>query len=341
MFGIVILCSLNSGNIYPWGINQFIRFLAGLFVMLVAVSTPSKVWNRYSHFLYAVGMILLISVIAIGKISMGAQRWLTLGGMNFQPSELMKVFLVFALAKYLSSIPIDAGRKTIYIIAPVLLILVPAGLVMIQPDLGTAMMLLLVGAAILFAYGVQIWKFGICLLGVCISAPIIWSRLHDYQKKRILMFMDPESDPCGAGYHIIQSKIALGSGGFSGQGLANGSQSRLNFLPEKQTDFVFSALGEDLGFIGCSCIILLYIILIQYNIYVALRAKNKFDKILVFGFSAMLFFYVAINISMVCGLLPVVGVPLPFFSYGGSALVVLMFFQGIVFSVDISNRHGK
>jgi rod shape determining protein RodA len=250
----------------------------------------------------------------------------------------MKVFIVFASAKYLSNQTVEEVRSTLSIVPIITMFILPMILVLLQPDLGTAMILLLIGFAMLFVAGVQIWKF-ITVLGIAIAtAPILWNLLYDYQKDRISMFFSPEKDPNGAGYHIIQSQIALGSGGLNGKGLLNGTQCQLNFLPEKQTDFVFAALGEELGFVGCIVLIVLYVALISYNICVALRQKSKFLQLLIFGMNAMLFFYVFINISMVCGLLPVVGVPLPFFSYGGSSLVVLMFCQGIIFSADIEQR---
>jgi rod shape determining protein RodA len=221
------------------------------------------------------------------------------------------------------------------LIVPLVLTALPMTLVLLQPDLGTAILLFCLCVSILFVCGVQIWKFVGTLVSLAVSAPIIWSFLHEYQKKRIIMFLSPELDPNGAGYHIIQSKIALGSGGFWGNGLMNGSQCQLNFLPEKQTDFVFAALGEELGFVGCVILMMLYTLLLTYNLGVALRAKSRFNQLVVFGFNTMLFFYIFINVSMTCGLLPVVGIPLPFFSYGGSALIVLMVCQGMIFSADL------
>lgn len=281
---------------------------------------------------------MLIAVSVVGKVSMGAQRWLNLGFFNFQPSELMRISLVIVLAKYFSMYTTDDNRKLSTLLIPTVFTFVPMGLVLLQPDLGTAMLLLFVFCSILFVCGVQVWRFVVALISVVVSTPILWTMLHSYQKQRILMFLSPEMDPNGAGYHIIQSQIALGSGGYWGKGLMNGTQSQLNFLPEKQTDFVFAALGEELGFFGCLFLLLLYSMLLTYNLGVAMRARNKFNQVLVFGLNATLFFYVFINISMVCGILPVVGIPLPFFSYGGSALTVLMFCQGLIFAADYDQK---
>jgi rod shape determining protein RodA len=274
----------------------------------------------------------------VGERRMGAQRWLNLKVFSFQPSEIMRGFIILALARYFSDRTTLEIRYTLHIVIPLILLLVPIVLVILQPDLGTAMLFVFVGAAMFFVCGVQPWKFVIVSAVAAVSAPIAWSFLHDYQKNRILTFFSPEKDPSGAGYHIIQSQIALGSGGFWGKGLMRGSQCQLNFLPEKQTDFVFAALGEELGFVGGSILIVLYTILITYNMSVAIRQTDKFSRILVFGLNSMLSFYVFINIAMVCGLAPVVGIPLPFFSYGGSSLMMLMFSQGLIFACAIEQK---
>ena len=340
LFALLTLYSINSGNFFPWSFKQFFRFMLGVLVLIIGVLTPISFWKKHAYIFYIVGIIMLISVEVAGKASMGAQRWLNLYFFNFQPSELMRIFLIITLAKYFSTSYVDDVKKNISLVAPIALIAIPMGLVLLQPDLGTAMLFFLVGTSIFFVSGVQIWKFFVLFGAALVSAPIFWSLLHEYQKNRILMFLSPEMDPSGAGYHIIQSQIAIGSGGFWGKGLLNGSQCQLNFLPEKQTDFVFAALGEELGFFGCCILIFLYCLLLAYNLSAALRVRNRFEQILIFGLNSMLFFYIFINISMVCGLLPVVGIPLPFFSYGGSALVVLMFCQGIIFSADIEQRNN-
>jgi rod shape determining protein RodA len=277
-------------------------------------------------------------VVIVGKVAMGAQRWLDLYFFNFQPSELMRPVLILVLSKYYSELTIENIKKTSSLILPALLTCAPVVLVLAEPDLGTAMILLFVSLSIIFIAGTQVWKLVAVVVAAISATPIIWSILHEYQRNRILMLFSPELDPNGAGYHIIQSQIAIGSGGFWGKGLSGGTQCQLNFLPEKQTDFIFAALAEELGFAGCSFLIILYAILIGYNMKVSLRAKYKFDRILVFGLSSMMFFYVFVNISMICGILPVVGIPLPFFSYGGSAMIVLMFCEGMIISVDIDRK---
>jgi rod shape determining protein RodA len=335
---LIMLYSMNAGSFYPWCINQLCRLLIGIFVVLLVIALPTRIWRRYAYESYVICLALLASVSIIGKISMGAQRWLNLYFFNFQPSELMRIAMILALAKYFSRLGIDMARKNISLVIPFFLMAIPVWLVSLQPDLGTAVLLLCTFISILFACGVPFWKFVVIFLGLLGIAPIIWSMLHKYQQDRILVFLDPTRDPNGAGYHVIQSQIALGSGGFWGKGFLNGSQCQLNFLPEKQTDFVFAALGEEFGFVGCVGVIVMYAMLLIYNLGVAMRARERFDQILVVGINAMLFFYIFINIAMVCGLLPVVGIPLPFFSYGGSALVVLLLCQGIIFAIDIDRK---
>ncbi len=338
LFSLLILYSIGGGNFFPWCFNQSCRFVLGTIALLFSASINFSFWKKYAYGFYLFCLLMLIAVAVAGKVSMGAQRWLNLYFFNFQPSELMRIFLVVVLAKYFSNFTVEDSKKLSTLIVPLTLTSIPMGLVLLQPDLGTAMLLFFVFISILFVCGVQIWKFVIALISVVISAPILWHLLHEYQRQRILMFLSPEMDPSGAGYHIIQSQIAIGSGGFWGKGLMNGTQSQLNFLPEKQTDFVFAALGEELGFLGCSVLLVLYSLLMVYNLGVAMRARNKFNQIVVFGLNSMLFFYIFINISMVCGLLPVVGVPLPFFSYGGSALTVLMFCEGLIFAADLEQK---
>lgn len=337
-FSLVILYSIGGGNFFPWCFKQSCKLVFGICVLLFSSNIKFEFWKKYGYIFYLICLFMLIAVSVVGKVSMGAQRWLDLGFFNFQPSELMRISLVIVLAKYFSMYTTDDNRKLSTLLIPTVFTFVPMGLVLLQPDLGTAMLLLFVFCSILFVCGVQVWRFVVALISVVVSTPILWTMLHSYQKQRILMFLSPEMDPNGAGYHIIQSQIALGSGGYWGKGLMNGTQSQLNFLPEKQTDFVFAALGEELGFFGCLFLLLLYSMLLTYNLGVAMRARNKFNQVLVFGLNATLFFYVFINISMVCGILPVVGIPLPFFSYGGSALTVLMFCQGLIFAADYDQK---
>ena len=338
-FSLAMIYSVGDNNLNLWVIRQIYRIGIGSAVLLIVMNTSLLVWYKHAYTVYILCIICLIAVNIIGHISMGAKRWITIGGINAQPSEFMRITLIFVLAKYFSSRSLETTKEIGTIIVPVVLTLLPVGLVLLQPDLGTAMVLTITALSILFICGVQTWKFVVTGIGFLVSMPIIWNCLYEYQKQRILMFLNPEIDPSGAGYHIIQSKIALGSGGILGKGFMNGTQSQLNFLPETRTDFIFAALGEEFGFIGCCILITLYILLLTYNFCVAINAKTKFNRILAFGLNSMIFFYIVINISMVCGVIPVVGIPLPFFSYGGSSLIVLMFCQGLIFSIDYETKN--
>ena len=282
---------------------------------------------------------MLVAVDVLGEINKGAQRWLDLGFMQLQPSELMKVALVMALARYFHAAYLDDLKRLWVLLPALLLILMPCGLVLIQPDLGTAVTLLVSGTALLFMAGVRIWKFvAVGLLGAG-AVPILWANLHDYQRQRVFTFLDPEADPLGSGYHIIQSKIALGSGGFWGRGYLQGSQAQLSFLPEKHTDFAFTMLAEELGFVGAIAVLGLFLLVILLGLAVAMRAPSQFGRLLAVGIVLNLFIYVAINVSMVTGLIPVVGVPLPLISYGGTAMLTLVFSLGLLLSVDL-HRHA-
>ncbi|MDR0942104.1 MAG: rod shape-determining protein RodA [Holosporales bacterium] len=341
LFALIGFYSMGSGNFYPWCAKQFLRLIIGFSAMTIAASIDTEFWRKHAYKFYLFCLSMLVGVAVIGKISMGAQRWLDLYFFNVQPSELMRMFLVIALAKYFSNISEDNVKKTKALIIPIALVAVPMALILLQPDLGTAILFFCLGVSVLFVCGVQIWKFIVALTVAAAFVPILWGKLYQYQQERILMFLNPEKDMNGAGYHVIQARISLGSGGLWGRGLMNGTQSALNFLPEKQTDFVFAAMGEELGFIGCLSLLLLYAMLFAYNLIATVRMKNKFNKIMVFSFNAVLFFYVFINTAMVCGLMPVVGIPLPFFSYGGSSLVVLMFCQGLIFAADFQQRTSR
>lgn len=340
-FSIITLYSACAGKFFPWCSGQLWRVLLGIISLIVMTNIKFSVWKKYGFSLYLVCLLALIAVEVMGKISMGAQRWLKLGTLTLQPAEFMRIFLIMVIAKYFSIHTIDDNRQTKTLLVPTLLTLIPVGFVLLQPDLGTAMLLILVFLSILFACGVQMWKFLMMFAGTLICTPILWSCLYDYQKRRILMFLNPEMDPCGAGYHIIQSKIALGSGGIWGKGFLNGTQCQLNFLPEKHTDFILSAFAEEFGFVGCFVLCCLYAVILAFNFNVALLSRNKFSQIMVFGLSTMMFFYIVINIAMVCGLLPVVGIPLPFLSYGGSALITLMACQGIIFSAYYEQQNPE
>jgi rod shape determining protein RodA len=266
---------------------------------------------------------------------MGAQRWIDLGFFQLQPSELMKIALVLALARYFHGSTIEDVRRMGYLFTPVMMVVSPAVLVLIQPDLGTALMLLMGSAVIAFAAGVRKLVFGIVISAAVAAVPVGWQFLRTYQKNRVLTFLNPERDPLGAGYHITQSKIALGSGGLFGKGFMQGTQSHLNFLPERQTDFIFTMLGEELGMVGCLALIGLYLLILVYGFVIALRCRHHFGRLVAIGITTTFFLYVFINIAMVMGLIPVVGVPLPMISYGGTAMLTLMIGFGILLSVHI------
>ena len=331
-------CLISYGSWHPWAISQIPKILVGFFILIVVAVIDLKVWVKYAYWIYGVSLLLLIGVTLFGHVGMGAQRWLNLGIVRIQPSELMKIALVLALARYFNSITLQSIESFKGIIPPLLLVIVPVSLVLIQPDLGTALMLLFSASAIFFVVGVQLWKFGIVILGGIISMPIAWHFLHTYQKNRVLTFLDPERDPLGAGYHIIQSKIALGSGGVFGKGFLNGTQSHLNFLPEKHTDFIFTMLSEEFGMIGAVLVILINFLIIAYSFVFALRSSSYFGKLMAIGLTTNYFLYVIINIAMVLGLLPVVGIPLPLISYGGTVIISVMTGFGIILAVN-TNRN--
>jgi rod shape determining protein RodA len=286
--------------------------------------------------LYFVALILLGAVELGGTIGMGAQRWIDLGGINLQPSELMKVALVLALARYFHGGNIEEIGRPTFLLAPLLMVAAPTAFILRQPDLGTAVMLVIGSGAIFFVAGVKIWKFLVLLLVALISAPASWQFLREYQKQRVLTFLNPESDPLGSGYHIIQSKIALGSGGVFGKGFMQGSQSHLSFLPEKQTDFIFTMLAEEFGLIGGLVLLGLYMLILAFGFNIANNCRNQCGRLVSMGVTTTFFLYVFINIAMVMGLIPVVGVPLPLVSYGGTAMMTLLLGFGVLLSVDIN-----
>lgn len=336
--GTIMLYSAANGNWSPWGTNHLIRFGMGMGVMLVLALIDVRLFLRYAYLFYFAVLILLIFVEVGGHVGMGAQRWINLGFMKLQPSELMKIALVLALARYFHSCSLQTIETTKGIIAPALMVAIPAFLVMTQPDLGTALMLIFTAGAMFFAVGVQLWKFGVLLLSILISLPVVWSLLHEYQQNRVLTFLNPERDPLGAGYHIIQSKIALGSGGVFGKGFLKGTQSHLNFLPEKHTDFIFTMLSEEFGMIGAVFVVVLNLLLIICSFAFALRSASYFGKLAAVGLATNFFLYVVINVSMVLGLIPVVGIPLPLISYGGTVMLSVMASFGIILSVNINRN---
>lgn len=336
--GIVVLYSAANGSWNPWAAKQLVRFGVSLGLMLFLALLDVKIYLKYSYVAYFLVLLLLIGVEIGGHIGMGAQRWIDLKLFKLQPSELMKITMVLVLAKYFHSCTLNKIQSLRGIVAPILMALFPAALIILQPDLGTALMLLFTTMVTFFVVGVQWWKFALVGGSAIAMAPIAWQFLHDYQKDRVLTFLNPERDPLGAGYHIIQSKIALGSGGVFGKGFLNGTQSHLNFLPEKHTDFIFTMLSEEFGMIGAVLVVLLNLVIIAYGYLFAFRITSYYGKLVVIGLNTNYFMYVFINIAMVLGLLPVVGIPLPLISYGGTVMLSVMASFGIILCMDINRN---
>jgi rod shape determining protein RodA len=334
--GFAMLYSAANGSWQPWASKQMARFAFALIPMIAAALIDIRHWFRISYWLYGIALTLVIAVDLRGVIGMGAQRWIDLGFIQLQPSELMKIALVLALAHYFHCLPTESTGRVLNLIAPAGLIVVPVMLVLKQPDLGTAMMLLATGAIVFFLAGVRLWIFGAAIVAAAGAAPLIWSMLRDYQKARLYTFLSPDTDPLGAGYHIMQSKIALGSGGLLGKGFMLGTQTHLSFLPERQTDFIFTMIAEEFGLAGGLALLGLYALVIVYCFTLALRSRNQFGRILGLGLVTNFFLYVFINTAMVIGLIPVVGVPLPLISYGGSAMVTVMLGFGLLMNVSIN-----
>ncbi len=334
--GVAMLYSAAGGSMDPWAKRQAIRFVVGMMALLAIAVTDLRIWLRYAYVVYGVALALLIAVAVAGRMGMGAQRWIDFKIFLLQPSEVMKVGIVLALARYFHVVSYENSGRLVYLIMPTLMVLVPVALVLKQPDLGTAGMLMVGGIAMFFIAGVRVWKFVLGgVLGIA-AIPLAWKfLLHDYQKNRVLTFINPELDPMGAGYHILQSKIALGSGGFSGRGFLEGTQSHLNFLPEKQTDFIFTMLAEEFGLLGGLGLILLYTVILAYGFAIALRSRNHFGRLLALGLTMTIFLYVFINVAMVMGVVPVVGVPLPLVSYGGTAMLTVMVAFGLIMCVYV------
>ena len=334
--GVASLYSAAGGYWDPWAQNHLIRLIFGIFLMLILAFLPHDIFFKLSVLSFIIGILSLILVKFIGTGNV--QRWITLGGINFQPSEAMKLALILILARYFDHISrIELDKLKTYIL-PLFLIFLPGFLVISQPDLGTGLTIILLGLAILFFVGISMKFVILCFILLASSIPFIWNQLYDYQKDRILVFLNPEIDSLGSGYQIIQSKIAIGSGGFFGKGYLLGSQSRLNYLPEKHTDFIFTLISEELGFLGSISIILIFCVLIISIMKISFRVKSLFSKIVTFGIGFLLFLYLSLNIGMVCGLLPVVGAPLPLISYGGTSLLTVLIGLGIVLSINIHDK---
>jgi len=340
--GFLMLYSVAGGNIERWAEPQMKRFGVGFFAMIVVAMVPIWFWRNVSAVAYTISLILLLAVELFGEVGMGAQRWINLGFMRLQPSELMKITLVMLLAAYYDWLPLKKISHPLWVAIPVGLIMLPTALVLNQPDLGTSILLVTGGGALMFMAGVH-WAYfaaviaaGISLItAVFQSRGTAWQLLKDYQYRRIDTFLDPAADPLDAGYHITQSKIALGSGGWTGRGFMQGTQSRLNFLPEKHTDFIFTTLSEEFGFVGAAALLMLYALIIIFCIVSAMNNANRYGALLTLGVAMTFFLFFSVNMAMVMGLIPVVGVPLPLVSYGGSAMLVLMVAFGLVQSAHV------
>jgi rod shape determining protein RodA len=337
-FGLVVLYSAAGGSIRPWAFSQGIRFLFFL-VVAISMSWISESTIKHAAFpLYAGVLLMLILVEMIGFVGKGAQRWIDLGFIRLQPSEFMKPAIVLVLARFYDLLPPSDIRRWRAIWPALLLLGLPAGLILIQPDMGTCIMVVLGGLTVMFLAGLPLRIFIGGALAVAAALPIAFSMMHEYQRKRVFIFLDPESDPLGAGYHISQSKIAIGSGGFWGKGFLNGSQSHLDYLPEGHTDFVFATMAEEWGLVGGVLIILSFAMVIRWGMTVSYHAKTRFAQLTAAGLSMTIFFYVAINLMMVMGLAPVVGIPLPLVSFGGSAVMTVMLCLGILMSLERQQR---
>jgi rod shape determining protein RodA len=337
-FGLIVLYSAAGGSIQPWALKQAIVF-GGFLCIAVGMSWMSESTIKSIAFpLYAVTLIMLIAVEALGFVSKGAQRWLDLGPIRLQPSEFMKPAIVLTLARFYELVPAAEIRKWRAIWPAMLLLGVPAVLILIQPDLGTCIMVMLCGITVMFLAGLPWWLFAAPAAAVAVAAPIVYSMMHGYQRKRIDVFLDPESDPLGAGYHIAQSKIAIGSGGIWGKGFLHGSQSHLDYLPEGHTDFVFATMSEEWGLVGGVLLICAFAAVIRWGMRVSQNARTRFGQLAAAGLSATIFFYVSINLMMVMGLAPVVGVPLPLVSFGGSAVMTVMLCLGLLMALERQQR---
>jgi len=345
--GFIMLFSVAGGSMTPWADPQIKRFLIGLIGMFVIAMVPIWFWRNVSGVAYLMSLGLLVFVELFGTTGMGAQRWIDLGFMRLQPSEFAKITLVMVMAAYYDWLPADRVSKPLWVIIPVVLILIPVALVLKQPDLGTSLLLLIAGATVMFVAGLH-WAYFATVIAAGVgtifavfqSRGTDWQLLKDYQYRRIDTFLDPASDPLGAGYHITQSKIALGSGGWAGRGFMQGTQTRLNFLPEKHTDFIFTTIAEEFGFVGGISLLVIYVLIVLFCLASAMKTRDRFSSILIIGIAMTFFLFFAVNMSMVMGLAPVVGVPLPLVSYGGSAMLVLLGAFGLVQSAHIHRPRG-
>lgn len=336
--GVTALYSVANGSFEPWALPQLYRLLLGFVLMIGVAMVDMKHWLSLAYLIFTIGLIALFGVEFFGETQMGARRWLDMRFINIQPSEPMRLALTLALARYYHNLPIERVSHPGWLLLPILMILVPYLLIIRQPDLGTAILFSVIGVSILFVAGVS-WRY--FFAGAISFIPLslfAWVNMHSYQKDRVLTFLNPDRDPLGAGYHILQSKIAIGSGGVWGKGFMKGTQSNLNFLPEKHTDFIFTMLAEEIGLMGCLGVLSLYFAVLAVGFYIGFTAKSQFGRLIAVGVSISLFLYVFVNVAMVIGLLPVVGVPMPLISYGGTSLLTLMVSIGLLLNVHLNRN---
>jgi len=334
--GFAMQYSVAGGSWDPWAGKQLIRFVFGFVMMLVVAMVDIRVWMNFAYPFYAASLLLLLGVELMGMAHLGAQRWITLGPLELQPSEPMKIAVILALAKFMHGQSVEDISKPLRLLIPLAMIAMPAALVAIQPNLGTTIIIVLDGCALLFLAGLSWWWIVPVVSAVAAAVPMAWRFvLHDYQKARVMTFLNPESDALGAGWNITQAKIAVGSGGAAGKGFLQGTQSRLNFLPEKHTDFILTNFAEEFGFVGCIALLILFATVIGYGVQTATQARSQFGRLLAMGITLNFFFYIMINGLMVMGLIPVVGIPMPLISYGGTAMLAVMFGFGLLLCVHV------
>ena len=336
--GVAALFSTAGGHVAPWAERHAVRAAIGLVMMLAIAVVPLRYWMRLAYPLYLTVLAMLVAVPLVGTAQLGARRWLGAGEVSLQPAELMKVALILALARYYQWLRVDRLSQPLWVALPLALIAAPVALVLKQPDLGTAILILAAGLGVMFLAGVRELYFIAGAVTAVGLGELVWPHLQDYQRRRLLTFLDPDRDPLGAGYHIAQSKIALGSGGLNGRGFLGGTQSQLNFLPEKHTDFIFTMFAEEAGFVGATALMALYAALIACLLAMAFRLRSPFARLMAASMAVVFALHVSVNIGMVIGLVPVVGVPLPLVSYGGTSMLTLMFGLGLVLSAMVHRR---
>ncbi|MCK5890053.1 MAG: rod shape-determining protein RodA [Methylococcales bacterium] len=341
--GLFLVCLTSFVILYSAGgedmgilTKQVVRIVFALVLMVILAHISPDKFQRYSLFLYLGGVVLLILVLAFGHVGKGAQRWLDLGFFRFQPSEMIKITTPMMVARYLSDYALPPKPGQFFVAA--MLIIFPTLLIAKQPDLGTSLLVASSGGAVIFFAGLS-WRFLIAIIAVLVSlTPVLWHFMHDYQRGRVTTFLNPEADPLGKGYHIIQSKIAIGSGGMHGKGWLGSTQSKLDFLPESSTDFIFAVLAEEFGLLGCISLLILYLLIISRCLYIAVQAQDSYCRLLAGSLAFSFFVYMFVNIGMVIGVLPVVGVPLPLISYGGTSMVTLLASFGIIMSIHTHRK---